>query len=77
MTSSAPSLRLATPEEITATLSLALRFDCRRRVHNADAMMARIAAERLVQHPERSGFVVMKKPDGVVPTASHHSSPHR
>lgn len=33
-------LRPATPDEIAETLAFALRFDGRRRVHRADAMMA-------------------------------------
>jgi hypothetical protein len=72
-----PPLRPATPDEVAETLAFALRIDGRRRVHNADSMMARIAADRLVQHLERSGFVVMKKPEGLAPTASHHPPPHR
>jgi hypothetical protein len=31
-------------------------------VHDADELMARITAERLVEHLERSGYVVMHKP---------------
>jgi hypothetical protein len=31
-------------------------------VHDADEMMARITAERLVEHPERPGYVVMHMP---------------
>jgi hypothetical protein len=72
-----PPLRPATPDEIAEALAFALRFDGRRRVHSADSMMARIAADRLVQHLERSGFVVMKKPDRLPPTASHHPPPDR
>ena len=34
----------------------------RTRVHNADEIMAEIVAKRLVEHLERSGFVVMKRP---------------
>jgi hypothetical protein len=30
--------------------------------------MARIAAERLVQHLEQSGFVILKKPPGRAPS---------
>ena len=55
-------LRPATPDEIAETLSFALRYDGRRRVHHADSVMARITAERLVEHLRRSEFVVMKKP---------------
>jgi hypothetical protein len=55
-------LRPATPDEVAETLSFALLYDGRRRVHHADNTMARITAERLLRHLERSGFVVMKKP---------------
>jgi hypothetical protein len=41
--------------------SLALRYEGRRRVHNADEYMAAIAAERVVRHLERAGLVVMKR----------------
>lgn len=70
-------LRPATPDEIAETLSFALRYEGRRRVHDADTVMARITAERLVQHLERSGFVLMNKPPVPQPTASHHLSPGR
>jgi len=57
-----PDLRPATADEIAQTLAFALQYDGRKRVHQADSFLARIAAERLVLHLERSGFVVMKKP---------------
>ena len=34
----------------------------RKRVHNADEIMAEIVAKRLVEHLDRAGFVVMKRP---------------
>jgi hypothetical protein len=57
-----PSLRPATRDELTQSLSFALRFSGRKRVHDADETMAQITAERLVEHLERSGYVVMHKP---------------
>jgi hypothetical protein len=63
-------LRPATPAEIADSLSFALRYDGRRRVHHADDAMARITADRLVAHLERSGFVIMKRPDAAAPTTS-------
>jgi len=51
-------------------LSFALRYDGRRRVHHADDLTARITADRLVQHLEALGFVVMRKPSAVAPTTS-------
>jgi hypothetical protein len=40
-------LRPATREELIEDLSFAMRYRGRRRVHDADSLMARIAAERL------------------------------
>lgn len=52
----------ATAEELATTISFALRFDGRKRTHSGDEFMAKITAERLIEHLERSGYVVMKKP---------------
>jgi hypothetical protein len=67
MTDSVP-LRPATPDEIAQSLAFALRYDGRKRVHDADDIMARITAERLVRHLQQSGFVLMKAPPGAAPT---------
>jgi hypothetical protein len=66
-----PHLRPATADEIADTLSLALRYQGRKRVHHADDAMTRITAERLVQHLEASGFVLMKGPPRGAPTTAH------
>ena len=52
----------ATPEDLADALAFALRYSGRKRTHDAGEMMAAIVAKRLVEHLERSGFVVMKKP---------------
>lgn len=52
----------ATREELISSLSFALRFAGRKRTHQADDLMARIAAEHLVDHLARNGFVVRKRP---------------
>ncbi len=59
-----PSERLtpASAEDLGDALAFALRFQGRKRVHNAGEIMAEIVAKGLVEHLERSGFVVMKKP---------------
>jgi len=67
-----PSPRPATPEEIGDALRFALQYEGRRRVHNADDMMARITADRLVRYLARSGFVVVKAP----PLLGHRATPH-
>ena len=61
----------ATADEIADTLSSALRYQERKRVHHADDAMTRITAERLVQHLEASGFVLMKGPPRGAPTTAH------
>jgi hypothetical protein len=66
-----PHIHPATPDEIAETLSFALRYEGRMRVHHADDTMARITADRLVRHLGRSGFVVMKRPP-----APLHSAPY-
>jgi hypothetical protein len=58
----AEKLTPATPEDLAAALAFALRFQGRKRIHNADEIMAEIVAKRLVEHLERAGFVVMKRP---------------
>jgi hypothetical protein len=62
MTDAPDRLTPAAPEDLADALAFALRFDGRRRKHDAAEMMARIVAKRLVEHLERSGFVVMKRP---------------
>ena len=62
-------LRPATADEIAQTLAFALRFNGRKAVRTGDEFMAMITAERLIDHLEQSGFVVMKRP----PVATHKS----
>jgi hypothetical protein len=63
-----PKLRPATRDALAQSLSFARRFNGRKREHGADEIMAQIIAERLIEHLERSGYVVMCKP-GLAP---HH-----
>ena len=56
------TLTPASPEDLAGALAFALRFAGRKRTHNADEIMAEIVAKRLVEHLERAGFVVMKRP---------------
>jgi hypothetical protein len=57
-----PKLRPASRDELAQSLSFALRFNGRKREHGADEIMANITADRLIEHLERSGYVVMCKP---------------
>jgi hypothetical protein len=52
----------ADASDIASSISFALLYSGRKRVHDSDAMMASITAQRIVRHLERSGFVVLKKP---------------
>jgi hypothetical protein len=62
MTATPDRLTPAAPDGLADALAFALRFDGRKRKHDAAEMMAGIVAKRLVDHLERSGFVVMKRP---------------
>jgi hypothetical protein len=65
-----PDLRTATADEVAEALSFALRYQGRKRVNHADDVMARITVERLVNHLQASGFVLMKAPPRTAPTTS-------
>jgi hypothetical protein len=56
------NLTAASPAEIADAIAFALRYSGRKRVHDSAEMMAEIVAKRLVEHLERSGFVVLKRP---------------
>jgi hypothetical protein len=62
MSTSEPKLIPADPCDLAAALAFALRFHGRKRTHNADEIMSEVVAKRLVEHLERAGFVVMKRP---------------
>jgi hypothetical protein len=51
----------ADPGDLAAALAFALRFEGRKRTHNADELMSEIVAKRLVEHLQRAGFVVMQR----------------
>jgi len=61
----ADNLTPADSSDVADALAYAPRFQGRKRVHNADEIMAEIVAKRLVEHLERAGFVVMKRPTDV------------
>lgn len=66
------NLKPASADDIVESLAFALQFSGRKRVHNADDIMARVVAKRLVEHLAMSGYVVMKGPP-----AALHSTPGR
>ena len=65
MTDATDRLTPAAPDDLADALAFALRLDGRKRKHDAGEIMAAIVARRLVDHLERAGFVVMKKPPAV------------
>ena len=73
----ARDLKPASAAELEESLSFALRYAGRRRVHHADDVMARVTAERLVQHLQQSGFVVLKRSSATAPSSSQHPHPHK
>lgn len=61
------TLSPASPEDIASALMHALRFSARRRVHDADELMARIVADRLAEHLQRCGFVIFTQAPAAPP----------
>jgi hypothetical protein len=57
-----PDLQPATSQDIADALAFALRYSGRKRVHDSAEIMAAIVAKRLVEHLDRCGFVVLRKP---------------
>ena len=57
--------------------TFALPYAGRKRVHTADHVMAQATAERLVQHLERSGYVLMRRAPAAAPSTSGHRHPDR
>ena len=62
MSETGQNLRPADPDDLKQALAYALRFAGRRRSRSADDVMARITAERIAEHLERAGYVVLKRP---------------
>jgi hypothetical protein len=59
----AASLTPADPDELRKALAFALKFNGRKRNHQADGMAADITADHLAKQLEIGGYVVMKKPE--------------
>jgi hypothetical protein len=52
----------ADASDIADSITFALLFSGRKRVHDSDRMTASIVAQRIVRHLERAGFGAMQKP---------------
>jgi hypothetical protein len=53
-------LTRATPDDLQQALAFALRFNGKKRYHQADSQMADIVAMHLIEHLERCRFVVLR-----------------
>ncbi|MGD0642227.1 MAG: hypothetical protein ABSC22_15880 [Roseiarcus sp.] len=65
MTDAPDNLTPATQEDVARAIAFALLYRGRKRSRDANELMAGIVAERLVEHLERAGFVIMKRPPAV------------
>jgi hypothetical protein len=52
----------ADASDIAESVAFALLFSGKKRVHDSDRMTASIAAQRIVRHLEKCGYVLMKRP---------------
>jgi hypothetical protein len=52
--------RAADPQDLAEAIAPAPRFNGRKRVHNADEIMAETVARRLAEYLKRAGFFIMK-----------------
>jgi hypothetical protein len=57
-------LTAASTEDLSDALAFALRFHGRKRVHDADEIMAEVVAKRLVEHLKRACSAVTKRAAG-------------
>jgi hypothetical protein len=65
MSDAPDDLTPAEPEDIARAVAFALLYRGRKRASDANELMAGIVAERLVEHLEQSGLVIMKRPPAV------------
>ena len=70
-----PPLRPADRPTLLLTLSFALRHDRRAVRQERENLIARLAAEHVLDHLERSNYVVMQKPAVPAHTADLPSNP--
>ena len=63
--SQATRLTPANPEDVADALSFALRHNGRKRVHDAEEIMAHIVARLIVVDLEQAGFAIAQKPPAV------------
>jgi hypothetical protein len=57
-----PKLTPAAPADIAESISHALLYSGRKRIHDNDRLTASIAAKQIVAHLERCGYVLLRSP---------------
>jgi hypothetical protein len=72
MTEPDPELTLADPDDLSNSLSFALRFEGKRRYNDSDRFAADIIADRLVRHLDRCGTSSTRCGAGVQPRSVVH-----
>ena len=76
MPGDAPPLRPADRAELLHNLSYALRHGRTANRQERDDLIARLAAEQVLAHLERSNYVVLQRPPARAHSASFPSNPH-
>jgi hypothetical protein len=78
MPDSDAKLTPADASDIAESIAFSLLFSGKKRVHDTDRLTASVAAQRIVRHLEKCGFVVMKRPTigGSAPLNPPASWPH-
>ena len=77
MPDDAPQLRPAERAELLHSLSYALRHGWTASRQERDDLIARLAAEQMLAHMERSNYVIMQKPPVRAPLIGFPRNPHR
>jgi hypothetical protein len=67
-------LTVADPEDVRRSIATAMRFDGRKPPFAAENALANIAAEFLVRHLERAGYVIMRRQPSAG-AGAHYSGP--
>ncbi len=76
MSDDAPQLRPADRTELLHSLSYALRYGRTTNRQERDDLIARLAAQQVLDHLEHSNYVVMQKPPARAPSIGFPKNPH-
>lgn len=76
MSNDTPQLRPADRAELLHSLSYALRHGRTANRQERDDLTARLAAEQVLQHLERSNYVVMQEPPAPAPSIGFRANRH-